>query len=694
MKPLLGFGSIAAASSIVVMAAQPGLAAPTEITGVDVKQTSGGITLELKTRFGDRPQVFSAPRGKSWVADVINSQLSLPNGASFRQANPAPGISSVQVLPLDSNSVRVIVTGTDTLPAGQVAQRSGQVLSFNVTTDSGVAAQPDAVTQQPAIAQQQQPTVQPADPVDVLIPNPKVSIDGQPAQRLDPAPPFLPRAVAPPVGDIATSEILFQSASVDLGTAVRIPRLVLREAPAREVLSLLSRAAGLNLAFNPNADGLASSGSSSDAGGDEGPKISLDVENEPVQDVFNAVLRLSGLEGNRVNNTIFVSPQLPNSLKDIVVRTYRLNQITAGEAAAFLASMGAERVVSATVREVEFEEVEVGDTENAPVLNNTTTTESTTLESDRIELEDSVPILRGMQVLSDPRTNAITVVGPRNLVAIASTRITELDLRKRQVSVNVRVLDVNLNNENDTIASFSFGVDNNSFGFTGGNALINFNNPNPVVDDFIATLQASVASGNVKVLTDPTLVIQEGQTASVQLTEEVITNVNIDRETSSGGQNTTVTFEKEDAGLNLAIQVDRIDDNGFISMSVSPNLKAIAQEVELIDTSTGLSNTVTLLSERSLSSGLVRLRDGQGLILSGIIQDEDRTTVTKTPILGDLPILGALFRNTERINQRNEVIVLVTPHILDDSDRSTFGYSYVPSSEARRSLESNAPNLR
>lgn len=691
MKPLLGFGSIAAASAIVVMAAQPGLAAPTEITGVDVKQTSGGIALELKTRFGDRPQVFSAPRGKSWVADVINSQLSLPNGASFRQANPAPGISSVQVLPLDSNSVRVIVTGTDTLPAGQVAQRSGQMLSFNVTTDSGVAAQPGAVTQQPAIAQQQ-PTVQPSAPVDVLIPNPKVSIDGQPAERLDPAPPFLPRAVAPPVGDIATSEIAFQSSSVDLGTAVRIPRLVLREAPAREVLSLLSRAAGLNLAFNPNADGEESS--SSGVEGDEGPKISLDVENEPVQDVFNAVLRLSGLEGNRVNNTIFVSPQLPNSLKDIVVRTYRLNQITANEASAFLTSMGAERVISATVREIEFEEVEVGDAENAPTLNNTTTTEKTTLEEERIELEDSVPILRGMQVLTDPRTNAITVVGPRNLVAIASTKITELDLRKRQVAVNVRVLDVNLSNINNVNTSFSFGVDDNNFAFSAGNAVIDFNSTGTVVDDFIASLRANVVSGNAKILTDPTLVIQEGQTASVQLTEEVITNINIERETTSGGQNTTVTFEKEDAGLNLAIQVDRIDDNGFISMSVSPNLKSIAGDRQLIDTSTGLSNTVTLLSERSLSSGLVRLRDGQGLILSGIIQDEDRTTINKTPILGDLPILGSLFRSTVRTNERNEVVVLVTPQILDDSDRSTFGYSYVPSSNARRSLESNAPNLR
>ncbi|NJN32740.1 MAG: hypothetical protein HC824_21765 [Synechococcales cyanobacterium RM1_1_8] len=542
---------------------------------------------------------------------------------------------------------------------------------------------------------------------------------------MDPAPPFLPRAVAPPVGDIATSEILFQASAVDLGTAVRIPRLVLREAPAREVLALLSRAAGLNLAFNPNADGTSPApGGAAGGVGDEGPRISLDVENEPVQDVFNAVLRLSGLEGNRVNNTIFVSPKLPNSLKDVVVRTYRLNQVTADQASAFLASMGAERVISATVRDVTIDQTDVGTAEDAPQITQTNTVERTTLTPERIELQDSTPVLRGMQVLAEPRTNAITIVGPRNLVAIASAKITELDLRKRQVAVNVRVLDVNLNDINQSGTSFSFGIAGNRFLSTGGVSVFNFDTSGDdgrtpgvsgadigtvgqgvvsaaqsatgfsnIANDFIAQLQANIQNGNAKVLTDPTLVVQEGQTASVQLTEEVVTNVTVEREVTDGAVTSTTTFEKEDAGLNLAIQVERIDDNGFISMSVAPNIKGIAGTFVARD-ATGAGVNAILLSERNLSSGTVRLRDGQGLILSGIIQDSDRVNVSKTPILGDLPILGSLFRSTTRTTDRNELIVLVTPQVLDDSDRSTFGYSYVPSSEARRALESNAPNLR
>jgi type IV pilus assembly protein PilQ len=57
------------------------------------------------------------------------------------------------------------------------------------------------------------------------------------------------------------------------------------------------------------------------------------------------------------------------------------------------------------------------------------------------------------------------------------------------------------------------------------------------------------------------------------------------------------------------------------------------------------------------------------------------------PILGDIPLLGALFRSTSRDNSRQEVIVLLTPQILDDSAGSSFGYNYTPGQEARQILQ-------
>ena len=96
---------------------------------------------------------------------------------------------------------------------------------------------------------------------------------------------------------------------------------------------------------------------------------------------------------------------------------------------------------------------------------------------------------------------------------------------------------------------------------------------------------------------------------------------------------------------------------------------------------------ITLLAQRSLSSGTIRVRDGQTLVLSGIIQESDRTLVSKVPILGDIPILGALFRSTEERNERRELIVLLTPQILDDSDEGVYGYSYTPGEDVQQLLE-------
>jgi type IV pilus assembly protein PilQ len=192
-----------------------------------------------------------------------------------------------------------------------------------------------------------------------------------------------------------------------------------------------------------------------------------------------------------------------------------------------------------------------------------------------------------------------------------------------------------------------------------------------------------VINGNAKILTDPTLVVQEGQVANVELTEEVVGTVEAETEVSNGVSNTTFTIEKEKAGLVLGIQVDRIDDNGFVTLSVSPSLKVPVDRFGALEDNA----FATLLSERKLSSGTIRIRDGQTLVLAGIIQDTDRSEVRKIPILGDLPLLGSLFRRTDRRNERKELVVLLTPQLLDDSNASTAGYSYTPSREAQELIQ-------
>jgi type IV pilus assembly protein PilQ len=481
------------------------------------------------------------------------------------------------------------------------------------------------------------------------------------------------------------------------------------------VLSLLARAANLNIAY-VDAPSSASGGQqqqqpNQQAGGaatslDGGPKVSLDIENESVQDVFNYVIRITGLEANRVGRTIFVGPRLPDDARNVISRSLRMNQVTATAAANFLVAQGAE--FQLPINRITFVPITGGAN---PVLSRV---EEPDIKVIRAEKGDAPLPLSGLAVSSNDRINMVTLTGNPRKVEFATALLSQLDARKRQVAINVRIVDVNLVAAKRFGASFSFGLDDTRFLSQGGLGVINFGSTAPAVSgvnrvedvgispvgggvvnsfsftrNFLLQLQGLVTTGDAKILTDPTLVVQEGQQASVSLIQEVVTNFEV--ETQAGSPPTvTVTIEKEEAGLELDIALDRIDDNGFITLQVNPRISAPADTVN-INLPGGGSQEVTLLQRRDVSSGLVRLRDSQTLILTGIIQDSERSSVRKVPILGDIPLLGALFRRSESVNQRQEVIVLLTPQIIDDSDRANFGYNYTPGSEVQRLLDQKDP---
>ncbi|MGK7889932.1 MAG: AMIN domain-containing protein [Leptolyngbyaceae cyanobacterium] len=766
MKHSLGLASGLVGSALGVLVAPSVWAQTVEITAVEVYATNGGIDVVLQTSDGDRPQIFTVSRGNSLVADVINTQLLLPEGNGFLQNNPVPGITAVSVTQLDSNSVRVQVDGDGILPSGAVSQENGEVVFTFRTTDEAMATAPQPeieveVEIPPAsVPIPSAPVAQAPGTTEPLF-EPQIEIDGFEARRerlSNAAPTPLPRAIAPPVGDMAISALDPSPSTLILGTSEVIPRLVLRDAPVREVLSLLARAAGLNLAY---VDGSGEGEGVGDGVADD-VTVSLDVENEPIQDIFNYVIRISGVEASRFGRTIFVSPRLPDTARNTVVRTVRMNQVTATDAVTYLATLGAETRLF-------FQRINQTFDDDGNLQSEST--EVPTIETIQVEPGDSPLILSGLGATVDDRLNSVTLYGtPRN-VQLALQILTQLDARQRQVAVNVKIVDVDLLATETFGTSFSFALGNEDIYFNndGGSASLIYgglrppsnaevgssltspptiatplpegstaepffdnpagnepqfpNGPNetfgfgnsfarpnfgtfdrpfqPGISDidadedgveftwsipglyqfpsrFLAALEAQVVNNNAKILTDPTLIVQEGQAASVQLTQEVVTNITVNRDVTAGGISETTEFELANAGLDLNILLDRIDDNGFVTMQINPT---VTSPTTTFDTGDG---EITLLSTRTLQSGRVRLRDGQTLVLSGIISETDRVSVSKIPILGDLPIIGSLFRSTNRNNTRTEVVVLVTPQILDDSDFSDFGYGYVPQIETQQ----------
>ena len=802
MKQQIQFsGGLLTGVAAIIMAQTPAFAV-TKITQVQLNSVDGGINILLSTSNGDRPEVFSVNRDNSFVADIINTQLTLPQGNKFRKDNPAPGIEYVEVIQVDANSVRVVIRGKDSPPRGRIIQGAGQGIILSAAASSGEIAQRPQPNSFPPPDQVAPPPLEPPNlPVQpernlappretvrtqekVLLPDSGLTGDGFPTLPGQPSPsqvpPFLPRAVAPPVGDIAISNINSSVEVIDLSTQEKVPRLVLRDAAVRDVLALLARAAGLNIAY--------SSGKEKEAGAEEEQTISLDIENEPVQDVFNYVLRLSGLQANRVGNTIFVGQELPAQARNVVVRSFRLNQVGAQEAAGFLVSLGAESAIVTSQPVTQVNTVNIPGTNQA--ITNTETITRTVVQPLRYDPQDAPPILDGLQIAVDSRLNSITLVGSPQKVEIAAAQLIQLDLRQRQVAVNVKVIDINLSSEEQFNSSFSFGVNDTFFINDSGAASLNFGSlqpptqaqqnssfplarpvaPNPItadpfydtqrrfdvpftgipnvnqgrgtflrpiapttgeptrvgikeyevseseVDDdgilevtlgeatfglfpqilypkrFLSRLQATVISGNAKILTDPTLVVQEGEIASVRLVNNIVRSIDSNFTDDGGTSRETRTVRFEDVGLTLAIQVERIDDNGFVTVTVNPEVSFISDRVRT--DANNSSEFGTEIASRKVESGRIRLRDGQTLIISGIIQEQERTQVNKVPLLGDLPIIGALFRSSTNQNERAETIVLLTPQILDDSDRSSWGYRYNPSPDALQMMERGQPRPR
>ncbi|MBF2056610.1 MAG: type II and III secretion system protein [Cyanobacterium sp. T60_A2020_053] len=576
-----------------------------------------------------------------------------------------------------------------------------------------------------------------AQNADVLVPNPEMSIDGKPVPNI-PVPPNFRRPVAPPVGDMAVSNRQGNNQDIIFPNDVRIDRILLLNKRLDEVMAILARAGNLNILFDygvvtgtarevtenrqedkarnaqlgVTADAqrnvnVTTNGNrvSQNAQGDldgnvnvstnavgrqnetsqvqlneraisplERP-ITLELEDVSAQETFNNLLKIYRLQASLNNNTIFVGANLSPTLQNTVSKSIRLNQYSVANAARFLNTMGASGTIltgGTTVGETEIPELSV-------------------LQLPEPQNPIGIFVLKGLNLYADPIHNTIILMGSQRLVDQGVSYLTQLDLRRRQVAVNVRIVDISLGNDKSFGADFSFGVDNTSIDQTGGSLLLNFltgaQGAN-LTRDFAARIQTTIATGNGKILTDPTLIVQEGQTAQIKLTQEVFGGFQQQQETVDGV--TTITREPiiKDAGITLDLDVNKIDDNGFVTVNLRPIISGIAGSQ---NTAEGL---ITLTQERSLESGLIRLRDGQTLVLSGIIQDTDRATVSKVPILGDLPLLGSLFRFTNNVNERNEVIVLVTPNILDDSEtNSGFGYNYNPSRQTQEFLQEKGVNI-
>lgn len=290
----------------------------------------------------------------------------------------------------------------------------------------------------------------------------------------------------------------------------------------------------------------------------------------------------------------------------------------------------------------------------------------------------------------NPDAGMVTVTGTDRQINRVTRYIRALTAQmKSQVLIDVRILTVTFDNSKtsgvdwsqlyglqnltintlamaqEDVASYSFGEGESSM-TTGGDApsnakVIQFSGSTEVseVVKFLHT------QGDVKSISSPRVMTLNNQPALISVGKELFYKIKSSSTASSGGGSVAAEGETVDsvfAGILLDITPE-INPNGMITLKVNPS---ISDTVNTVTSDAGVRSIPPDLIRRQIAS-VIKVRDGDHAILGGLIFSRSGIKENKIPLLGDLPLLGNVFKHEEKIDTVEELVLIVTPHIVKNN---------------------------
>ncbi|HET6251794.1 MAG TPA: secretin N-terminal domain-containing protein [Tepidisphaeraceae bacterium] len=271
-------------------------------------------------------------------------------------------------------------------------------------------------------------------------------------------------------------------------------------------------------------------------------------------------------------------------------------------------------------------------------------------------------------VVADVDTNSLIVTTASKYRDTVRDIIKELDRPAPQVLIKVLVAEVTHDNAADWGTDFSVlnrrpngngDVVAQTLG-NGAAAAANGGLIATVVENNLSvTLHALATEGKLDVLSRPYILASDNQQASITVGQEVpfITNTQL----TDTGQ-TINTIQYQDVGIILNV-TPHINPEGLVILDVSPEISQITGTT--VPISAGVA--APIIAKRSADSR-VAIRDGQTIVIGGMMQDQKTSTVSKVPLLGDIPLLGELFRRTQVDKTKTELLIFLTPHVAQEPD--------------------------
>lgn len=295
----------------------------------------------------------------------------------------------------------------------------------------------------------------------------------------------------------------------------------------------------------------------------------------------------------------------------------------------------------------------------------------------------------GVTLIAEAVSSTLTVMGTEEQLALVDSIIDQVDVKRPQVAIEMSLVEMNVSDVKAFRPDFSamqFGEFNlNLVDFSSATSALGWSNNGSRAPATTRNRAFPLTSFNithqfntdrVKVLANPTVVALDGQSANINVTDQIAT-VNETVVTSGGASTTTATITTTPVGITLQV-IPTIFKDGSVVMNLQPTLSIPGIEV----TAGGGSVTrTTLVSTRSVNLAGVRVRDGQTLVIGGLLNNRETESLRKVPGLSSVPVFGGLFKTIgPNAHNRTELVMLVTPHIVKDEGVAYFANPPQPQS--------------
>lgn len=305
-----------------------------------------------------------------------------------------------------------------------------------------------------------------------------------------------------------------------------------------------------------------------------------------------------------------------------------------------------------------------------------------------IEVNDALKVVTGLVkagrtgnstpppiIMAEPKSNSLVISGMGSDIQEVQELVKELDKEQRQVYVKAKIIEISKDQSLALGAKYGLeagqmsadGLYTLAMGFGGPSValssnILGFFKPEKDLKSGLAlgaAIDFLASNGAANIVSEPSVLCLNNQESKIYVgqTESIITSSTTTDNTQDLSRS---TFSREDIGLSLKVK-PRISNDGKVTLEA----ETVIEDV-LPNSRAGMPTT----TKREVTTKAI-VKNGESVIVGGLIRDKSSTTTSKVPLLGDIPVVGNIFTHNSQKGDNVNIVIILTPYIVDTSDNLT-----------------------